>query len=403
MPTKPTDYRELVELLPQTLFQIDRQGRFTFTNRSGFTAFGYRPEDLDGSLEALELFAPDDRDRLRANMTSIMKGRAMSGGEYTAQRKDGSTFPVVISANAMEADGRPVGIRGVILDVSAIWRSRDLLEKSEHRYRQLLETMSEGFAIVDQQVVITYVNTRFREMLGFGEDEVVGKKVEALLDARNRKVLRQNYVLRRKGRSDSYELSWTRKDGSQLASIMAPTPLYDDDGAFIGSYSVITDVTLLKVTEAALLQREQELEAKTLNLEEANAALTVLLKRREEDKRELEERIMANVRELVMPYIAKLKRSRLGDRPRVYLEILENNLIELTAPFVDSLARGFQKLTPAEIRVAALVREGKTTKQIADILAISSRTVEFHRDRIRRKLGLSRQKTNLRSFLLSLR
>lgn len=398
-----TDYRELVELLPQTLFQIDGRGRLSFANRSGYESFGYEPGELAEPVDALTFFAPADRPRLRRNMGRIMAGEGIAGGEYLALRKDGSTFPAVISAGAILAEGKPIGIRGVILDVSAVLRSRHLLAKSEQRYRQLLETMNEGFAIVDGKTVLTYVNTRFCEMLGYAPEELVGKAVEALLDPKNRKVLRKNYVLRRRGRSDSYELAWTKKDGTQLATIMAPKPLYDDDGEFAGSYSVITDVTLLKVTEDALRQREQELEAKTINLEEANAALKVLLKRRDEDRREFEERIMANVRELVKPYIGKLKRGALGDRQRVYLDILEKNLSELTAPFVDSLARSFQRLTPAEIRVAALVREGKTTKQIADILALSPRTVEFHRDRIRRKLGLSGGKTNLRSFLLSLR
>ena len=246
---RPTDYRELVELFPQTLFQIDRRGRFTFTNRSGFEAFGYEPADLEDSVGALELFVPEDRPRLRQNMRRIMAGELLSGGEYTALRKDGSTFPVVVSANAVVVDGKSQGLRGVILDVSAIWSSRRLLAKSEQRYRQLLETMSEGFAIVDPEVVLTYVNTRFCEMLGYSEKEVIGKRVEDLLDRENREVLGRNYLLRRRGRSDSYELAWTRKDGTQLATIMAPKPLYEDDDTFVGSYSVITDVTALKVTE----------------------------------------------------------------------------------------------------------------------------------------------------------
>lgn len=398
-----TDYRELVELLPQTLFQIDQNGDFTFANRSGFDTFGYAPEDLRGPVSALEFFASEDRPRLEHNIQRILAGEAVAGGEYRALRKNGKTFPVVVSANAIIADGEPIGLRGVILDISEIKRSHELLRKSEERYSQLLETMSEGFAIVDAQTVLSYVNIRFCEMLGFSLEEIVGKKVDALLNKKNRTILKENYEKRRRGRSDSYELAWTRKDGSQLATIMSPKPLYDDDGKFVGSYSVITDVTLIKQTEEALRQREQELEIKTQNLEEANAALRVLLKRREEDKRELEERIMANVRELVTPYIGKMKRSRISERQRVYLDILEANLDDLTASFIDTLSRTFQKLTPAEIRVAAMVREGKTNNQMADILALSPRTIEYHRDRIRRKLGLNNSKTNLRSYLLSLR
>ncbi len=399
---KPTDYRELVELLPQTIFQIDEKGHFTFANRSGFRAFGYRPGDLKEPVSASMFFAPEDRRRLERNIRRLLNGEVLAGGEYTAQRKDGTTFPAVVSASAIIADGRPVGLSGIILDVSEIRRSRDLLRKSQERYRQLLETMNEGFAIVDAQTVLTYVNIRLCDMLGYSLEEMVGKNVEAFLDRNNRQILRENYRIRRRGGSDSYELSWSRKDGSRIATIMSPKPLYDEEGRFTGSYSVVTDVSLMKETEAALKRREQELEIKTQSLEEANTALRVLLKRREEDKKELEQRILANIREMVSPYIGKLKRSRIGDRQRVYLDLLESNLAELTAPFADTLSRTFRKLTPAEIRVAALVREGRANKQIADILAISPRTVEFHRDRIRRKLGLTHGKTNLRSFLLSL-
>ncbi|WP_052515215.1 PAS domain S-box protein [Dethiosulfatarculus sandiegensis] len=398
-----TDYRDLVELLPQTLFKINQQGKFSFANRSGYKTFGFKADELGESVSALVFFAPGDRARLEGNIKRILKGQVIPGSEYTALRKDGSTFPVLVSANAVVDHGETVGLRGVILDLSAIKRSHELLARSEERYRQLLETMSEGFAMLNSDTRLNYVNTRFCEMLGYTRDELVGEKVESLLNSANQKVLRENYVKRRKGRSDSYELAWSRKDGSLLATIMSPKPLYQENGEFAGSYSVITDVTRLKQTEDALRRHKQELKGKTVNLEEVNAALRVLLKKREEDKREFEERIMANVRELVTPYIAKLKKTHLAERQRAYLEILENNLNDLTTPFVDSLSRSFQKLTPSEIRVAALVREGKSSKEIAEILFVSPRTVEFHRDQIRRKLGLSGRKVNLRSFLLSLR
>jgi PAS domain S-box-containing protein len=403
MEQEKTNYRDLVELLPQTLFTIDKQGRFSFANRSGYKTFGFKPDELQEPVSALIFFAPQDRARLKRNIKRILEGQIIPGSEYTALRKDGATFPVLVSANAVVDHGETVGLRGVILDLSAIKRSHELLARSEKRYRQLLETMNEGFAMLNSATRLTYVNSRFCEMLGYGGEELLGKKVESLLNAENKKVLRENYVKRRRGRSDSYELAWSRKDGSLLATIMSPKPLYQENGDFAGSYSVITDVTRLKQTEDALRRHKQELKAKTVNLEEANAALKVLLKRREEDKREFEESIMANVRELVTPYIAKLKKTQVSERQRAYLEILENNLNDLTTSFVDSLSRSFKKLTPAEIRVCALVREGKSTKEIADILFVSPRTVEFHRDQIRRKLGLSGHKINLRSFLMSLR
>jgi len=156
-----------------------------------------------------------------------------------------------------------------------------------------------------------------------------------------------------------------------------------------------------KKTEDMLLKREKELESKSINLEEVNTALRVLLKKREEDKQNLEEKMLFNVKELVMPYVEKLKNSKLNEQQSSYLEIVESNLNDVVTPFIPGLSPRYLKLTPQEIQVANLVRQGKTTKEIAEFLNLSPRTVEFHRNSIRKKIGLRNEKINLRTYLLS--
>ena len=108
------------------------------------------------------------------------------------------------------------------------------------------------------------------------------------------------------------------------------------------------------------------------------------------------------VKELIMPYIQKLKRSRMAAKQISYLRILESNLNDITAPFLHKLSSKYLNLTPKEIRVAGLVKEGKTTKEIAELLISSTEAIEFHRKNLRKKLGLKNTKTNLRTYLLSL-
>jgi len=132
-----------------------------------------------------------------------------------------------------------------------------------------------------------------------------------------------------------------------------------------------------------------------------NTALRVLLKQREEDRRELGEGVLANVRELIRPYLARLKQGRLPPVQRALVDILESNLESIVSPFVSRLSGHHRGLTPTEIRVANLVREGKTNKEIAALLTISRNTVLFHRHNLRSKLGLRNTKRNLRTFLLS--
>ena len=155
-------------------------------------------------------------------------------------------------------------------------------------------------------------------------------------------------------------------------------------------------------TELALIERGKELENKTHELEEVNAALKVLLKHRDEDKKDFEEKVVANVKKLVLPYVEKLKNSRLNVRQMVYLNIIKSNLEDIITPFLHQLSSKYSDLTPSEIQVAGLVKEGKTTKEIAELLNSSTGTIDFHRNNLRKKLGLRNTKTNLRSFLLTL-
>jgi DNA-binding NarL/FixJ family response regulator len=153
--------------------------------------------------------------------------------------------------------------------------------------------------------------------------------------------------------------------------------------------------------EQRVEERTQELRLKSESLEEMNTALKVLLKKREEDKNELEEKVIYNVKEMVQPFMEKLGRTRLDERQRVFLEILESNLNDIVSPFAKKLSTRYLNLTPSEIQIANLVKHGKTTKEIADLLSLSTRTIESHRDSIRKKLGIKNQKANLRTHLMS--
>ena len=154
--------------------------------------------------------------------------------------------------------------------------------------------------------------------------------------------------------------------------------------------------------ERRVEERTRELEVQKNSLEEINTAMKVLLKKREDDKTEIEDNILSNVKTLIEPYVNKLKRSSLPQGQKTLINILESNLNEIVSPFTRKLSSKLLNLTPSEIQVANLVKQGKTTKEMAGILNISGKTVGFHRENIRKKLGLKNRKSNLRSHLLSL-
>jgi len=162
------------------------------------------------------------------------------------------------------------------------------------------------------------------------------------------------------------------------------------------------NITALKIAEESLRHHEQELELQKLSLEEANTALRVLLQRREEDKQELEQKVISNVRQMVSTYVMKLKQTPLDSRQKQYLEIIETNLDDIISPFSHNVSSKYFHLTPKEIHVAHFVKEGKTTKEIAEVMNISTSVIDFHRKNIRKKLGLKHKKDNLQSRLMSL-
>ena len=143
------------------------------------------------------------------------------------------------------------------------------------------------------------------------------------------------------------------------------------------------------------------LSEKTENLEEVNTALRVFLRQREEDRKELGESVAANVKNLILPYTEKLKQSPLSSTQMTWMKILESHINEITSSFARTLAE-YANLTPTEIRIAALIRDGRSTAQIAKLLGISEKTVCRHRDNIRKKLGLRGGGINLRTHLLNL-
>ena len=145
---------------------------------------------------------------------------------------------------------------------------------------------------------------------------------------------------------------------------------------------------------------EEELLNKSKKLEDMNTALGVLLDKRETDGKELEEKIMHTVKMQVLPYIHRLRDSGLNDNQASYLEMACRGLDDLVSPFARGLTE-FVDLTASETQVAVLIKEGKSTKEIADILNLSESTIETHRKNIRKKLGLTSTKETIRSKLLS--
>jgi len=184
------------------------------------------------------------------------------------------------------------------------------------------------------------------------------------------------------------------------------TIVLDQENKHVAVVGNIRDITKRKEEEEKLHKLYNEMEAKvkerTVDLEEANAAMSYLLKKSEKDKIQTEEHILLNIKELITPTIDKLKENHLNSKIKKHIEILESNLNHITSSLCCNLTSKYYDLTHNEIQIANLIMNGKTTKEISTILNLSTKTIDFYRLRIRKKLGIKNQKQNLRSHLLSL-
>ncbi|WP_226992335.1 LuxR C-terminal-related transcriptional regulator [Desulfatibacillum aliphaticivorans] len=162
------------------------------------------------------------------------------------------------------------------------------------------------------------------------------------------------------------------------------------------------NITALKEAESRLRQREDELKQKTLHLEEANAALRAVLRQRDEDIQEMEQTILQNLKDSVLPNVERLQDIVVRPEANQIVQLISSGLNEIASPFLRRLSNLEAVLTPREIEIASLVKAGKSTKEIASLFNLSIATVNFHRRNLRDKLGLTNSSTNLRSHLLSL-
>ena len=313
------------------------------------------------------------------------------------KRKDGKVIDVLLSSTPVDLEHLDAGVTFTALDITEQKKAEKELRESEERFRLLAGAAFEGI-VIHRGGVILEANDQYYEMFGYRPEELSEKNAILLtVEPDSLETIQTNVA---KGKLDPYEVIGMRKDGSEF-----PIEVRARETKHKGQtvrMAAIRDLTERKQLEKALLNKGVELRGKAKRLEEVNTALRVLLKEREKDKVELEEKVLSNVKDLVLPYTERIKKTSLDSNQRACIEILESNLKEIVSPFSKKLSSKYLGLTPTEIRVASLVKDGKTTKEIAEFMNLSPKTVEFHRDNIREKLEIKKSKTNLRTYLLSM-
>lgn len=248
-------FRELAEVLPQTVFELDPEGRFLFANRTGLRRFGYEPQELD-RLHVLDLFAAEDHERLKANFHRRLSGEQFPAQDYTAMMKDGGRFPVSIHSSPIIREDRAVGLRGIVVDISDRKEWEETLRDSEQRYRTIIETAMDGVMVVDPFSRIREVNEAYCRMTGYTRTELTRMGV-ADLDALEdfERVLSHIQKVRDIG-SDRFETRHRRKDGA-LIDVEIATQVMDTHSGRLVAF--VRDITERKQAEHRIKEHEMQL------------------------------------------------------------------------------------------------------------------------------------------------
>jgi PAS domain S-box-containing protein len=179
-------FRELADLLPQVIFEADTGGRLTFVNRRAFQLFGYDPVDLARGVDLRQFVVPHQRELVSENVARAMAGGPSAGNEYQALRRDGTTFPALIYSSPALVDGRPVGLRGLIIDVSDRKRTEEERAAMQRRIEegQRLESIGRlaGGVAHDFNNLLTPILGHAQQVLDrLGPDHPEAEAVRALV------------------------------------------------------------------------------------------------------------------------------------------------------------------------------------------------------------------------------
>ena len=426
-------YRELFESSPVGIFQTTRDGTFLGANPALARMLGYQgAAELLQEVPNTKRLYPNPEVRERLILRDIERS-----SHYTVEtsllKKDGTPILVRIRGRFVRnGAGQVTRLEGFLEDISATARGRRDLEASEKRFHSLVESLQEGVWEVDQDTRYTYVSPSFCTMLGYSRDELLGLTPFQLLPEDEAETVRLLFEPIRAGRKPFafLENRNRRKDGTNILLETSGVPFFDDEGQFRGYRGIDRDITERKQAELKRRQSAIELKEKVAGLTraldqnsaelesahrqlavqqeiiakmnrelmEANRAVTLMAKRVEQSRDETQTQLGLEIRAKILPLAETLGRDPSLSRHHSELKMLASYLDDLCArPEVSMKLLG--NVTPTELRVATLIRDGLNSQDIARHLKVSLATVKSHRKNLRRKLNLRKSSLDLREFL----
>jgi len=391
-------YRTLSEGSLSGVYVVQK-GAFKYINSQAAFTLGYKPHELIGR-KVLDMVYAEDRNKVVKYARLMLKGKRSTPYLYRAMNRKGELLWIMETVKRIVHEESPA-ILATSMDVTELTEARIKIEEFNKVRSSILDATPHAIMYLEDRKII-FANRDVESVFGWKREELIGNSTRMLFrsDRDFKEMGRMAYSTLKKTRVFDAEYGYRHKNGEGILCRVKAVRIGESlqNRRLIVTYENITEQ---KRTQNTLRQRTEELEQKTKNLEEANIALNVILKKRETDRSNIEESVVHNIRELIMPCIQQMKRGRMDHEALKYAALVESYLMNIASSFLHKLSIKHLNLTQKEVLVASLLKDGKSSKEIADLLNITVRGVDFHRNRIRRKLGLSNKKENLRSYLIS--
>ena len=407
-------YEEILNNMAEGIYLVrTEEAVIAYANPRFEQMFGYGPGELAGKRISV-LNAPNRKDPEETAMdfTEHLEKTGFWGGDVQNIKKDGTIFWCYANVSGFNHPRYGKIWVGVLQDITERKQMEQTLRENEEKYHSLVEHAYDAIMIADCEGNLLEVNKKAENLLGYTRQELLGINISQIHPEEERARIVNAFREMVEGKIETLlDANVIRKDGKACpVDISGGAVIYGGRQVALGIFRDITDRKKMEEhiqeyqehLEKLVDERTKELRMKSLNLEEVNIALKVLLEQREKDKTELEDKVLFNVKKLVLPYLDSLKQRKLDDEQKTYLDVLETNLKNIISPFAKKLTSIHETFTPQELKIADMIREGKTVKEIAIAFGVSESTINSHRQHLRDKLGLSNQKVNLRTYLLSL-
>jgi len=247
-------FRELADLLPQSVYETDEKGNLTFLNRVGYTLTGYSEEDVRGGLNVLQMLVPEDRSRAMEDMRRIMSGETPKENEYTALRKGGSTFPVILHSAPIMRETKAVGFRGIIADITERIKAEEALRRIEQEKALILDALWERVVYLDREHRVMWANRAAGESVGQAPGQLAGHHCYEIWYGSDKPHVGCPVEKALKTRKPQ-EAEFAVPDGRVW--FIRAYPVQDPKGDVLGAVEVTLDITERKRMEEALLKSER--------------------------------------------------------------------------------------------------------------------------------------------------